>query len=68
MAFVILKEGYEESEKTRNDIYNYLRATIATYKLPREIFFVKSLPRHATGKLLRRELKEIAKKMYVPKD
>ena len=68
VAFVILKEGYEESEKTKNDIYNHLKATIATYKLPREIFFVKSLPRHTTGKLLRRELKEIAKKMYVPKD
>jgi len=68
VAFVILKEGYEESEKTKNDIYNYLRNTIATYKLPREIFFVKSLPRHTTGKLLRRELREIAKKMYVPKD
>lgn len=68
VAFVILKEGYEESEKTKNDIYNFLKATIATYKLPREIFFVKSLPRHTTGKLLRRELKEIAKKMYAPKD
>jgi 2-aminobenzoate-CoA ligase len=68
VAFVILKEGYEESEKTKNDIYNYLRNTIATYKLPREIFFVKSLPRHTTGKLLRRELREIAKKMYIPKD
>jgi 2-aminobenzoate-CoA ligase len=68
VAFVILKEGYEESEKTKNDIYNYLKNTIATYKLPREIFFVKSLPRHTTGKLLRRELREIAKKMYIPKD
>jgi len=68
VAFVVLKEGYEESEKTKNDIYNFLKTTIATYKLPREIFFVKSLPRHTTGKLLRRELKEIAKKMYVPKD
>jgi acyl-coenzyme A synthetase/AMP-(fatty) acid ligase len=29
---------------------------------------VKSLPRHTTGKLLRRELREIAKKMYIPKD
>ena len=68
VAFVVLKEGYEESEKTKNDIYNFLKTTIATYKLPREIFFVKSLPRHTTGKLLRRELKEIAKKMYAPKD
>ena len=68
VAFVILKEGYEESEKTKNDIYNYLKNTIATYKLPREIFFLKSLPRHTTGKLLRRELREIAKKMYIPKD
>jgi len=68
VAFVVLKKGYEANEKTKNEIYDYLKANIAKYKLPREIFFVESLPRHLTGKLLRRELREIAKKMYTPKD
>jgi 2-aminobenzoate-CoA ligase len=68
VAFVVLKKGYEANEKTKNEIYEYLKANIAKYKLPREIFFVESLPRHLTGKLLRRELREIAKKMYTPKD
>uniref|UniRef100_A0A7J2TIH9 Acyl-CoA synthetase n=1 Tax=Archaeoglobus fulgidus TaxID=2234 RepID=A0A7J2TIH9_ARCFL len=68
VAFVVLKKGYEANEKTKKEIYEYLQANIAKYKLPREIFFVESLPRHLTGKLLRRELKEIAKKMYTPKD
>jgi acyl-coenzyme A synthetase/AMP-(fatty) acid ligase len=68
VAFVVLKKGYEASEKTKKEIYEYLQANLAKYKLPREIFFVESLPRHLTGKLLRRELKEIAKKMYTPKE
>ncbi|MEM1578575.1 MAG: acyl-CoA synthetase [Archaeoglobaceae archaeon] len=68
VAFVVLKKGYEASEKTKESIYNHLKGNLAVYKLPREIFFVEQLPRHLTGKLLRRELKEIAKRMYKPKD
>jgi len=35
-----------------------LKGKIATYKLPREIVIVNELPRTATGKLLRRVLKQ----------
>ncbi|MCS7122036.1 MAG: acyl-CoA synthetase [Archaeoglobaceae archaeon] len=68
IAFVVLKKDYKADENTKKGIYAHLEANIAKYKLPREIFFVESLPRHTTGKLLRRELRELAKKMYVPKD
>ncbi len=38
----------------------YCREKMARYKLPRKIYFVaESLPRNATGKLLRRSLREI---------
>ncbi|MEM2403388.1 MAG: acetyl-CoA synthetase, partial [Archaeoglobaceae archaeon] len=68
VAFVVLKKGFEANEETKKKIYEHLKANLAVYKLPRDIIFVDQLPRHLTGKLLRRELKEIAKKLYKPKD
>lgn len=68
VAFVVLKKKYTASEELKKDIYKHLEANLAKYKLPRDLFFVESLPRHTTGKLLRRELREFAKKIYTPKD
>ncbi|MEM4472296.1 MAG: acyl-CoA synthetase [Archaeoglobaceae archaeon] len=68
VAFVVLKKGFNADEEMKKNIYEHLKANLAVYKLPRDIIFVEQLPRHLTGKLLRRELKEIAKKLYKPKD
>ncbi len=68
VAFVVLKQGYKGDEEMKKKLLEFLSTKIAKYKLPREIFFVDSLPRHTTGKLLRRELKKLAQEMYKPKD
>ncbi len=68
VAFVVLKKDFEANEETKKSIYEHLKSNLAVYKLPRDIIFVEQLPRHLTGKLLRRELKEIAKQLYKPKD
>ena len=34
-----------------------MKRNLARYKVPREIVFVDELPRNATGKVLKRELK-----------
>jgi len=58
-AVIRLKEGYEPSEELKKDILAFLEKHIAKYKLPRAIEFrTEPLPRTATGKLLRRFLKE----------
>ena len=58
-AVVVLKEGYEPSEELKKDMLKFLEQHIAKYKLPRIIEFrSEPLPRTATGKLLRRFLKE----------
>ncbi len=58
-AIIRLKEGYEPSEKLKQDILKFLEQHIAKYKLPRIIeFTTEPLPRTATGKLLRRVLRE----------
>src|SRR2546425_7440077 len=52
-AFVVLKPGHTV---TSDELIEYCRDKIATYKLPREVVFVNELPRTPTGKLLRRGL------------
>jgi len=54
-AFVVLSADVEESE----ELQAHAKAQIAPYKYPREIEFVDSLPKTATGKLRRSELRSI---------
>lgn len=53
-AFVALKEGENVSEE---DLIQYCKENMAAYKYPREIEFRDELPKTATGKFLRRELR-----------
>jgi acyl-CoA synthetase (AMP-forming)/AMP-acid ligase II len=52
-AFLALHEG---AELTEVDAKDFVKANLARYKVPREVEFVDSLPRNATGKVLKREL------------
>ena len=54
-AFVVLDRGKEVSEE---DLKGYVKQNLARYKVPREIVFLDELPRNATGKVLKRELKD----------
>jgi O-succinylbenzoic acid--CoA ligase len=56
-AFVKPRSGATLNEE---ELIAYCQDRLARYKLPRKIYFVaESLPRNATGKLLRRSLREI---------
>jgi fatty-acyl-CoA synthase len=55
-AFVVLKEGAQVSEDAIKD---YVRDHLARYKVPREVVFMPELPRNPTGKILKRELRQI---------
>jgi acyl-CoA synthetase (AMP-forming)/AMP-acid ligase II len=52
-AFVVLNEGAELSV---DDVKEHVKSNLARYKVPREVEFIESLPRNATGKILKREL------------
>ena len=54
-AFVELENGARLSEQSLKD---HVKANLAGYKVPREVVFVDELPRTATGKVLKRELRE----------
>ena len=53
-AFVVRTAG---SEITEANLKTYVHDRLARFKTPREVVFVDSLPRTATGKIIRRELK-----------
>ena len=55
-AFVVLERGKEANE---DDLKAYVKKNLARFKVPREIVFLDELPRNATGKVLKRELKEL---------
>jgi long-chain acyl-CoA synthetase len=52
-AFVALKEGFEGKVK-EEEIMAHCKERMAAYKYPREVEFVKEVPKTATGKFLRR--------------
>jgi acyl-CoA synthetase (AMP-forming)/AMP-acid ligase II len=52
-AFVVPSEGEELSE---DDVKGFVKENLARFKVPREVEFLDSLPRNATGKVLKREL------------
>ncbi len=52
-AFVVAAAGAKLDE---DDIRAYVKSSLASYKVPRDVFFVDSLPRNATGKVLKRAL------------
>jgi len=53
-AFVVTKNP----ELTEEQLLAYCRERLAKYKVPGEIDFLEELPKNATGKILRRALKE----------
>ncbi|MFM1566760.1 MAG: AMP-binding enzyme, partial [SAR86 cluster bacterium] len=54
-VFISLKEGQKIDEK---DIIEHCLKNLAKFKVPQSIVFVDLLPRNATGKVLKRELRE----------
>lgn len=60
-AFVTLKPGNQPSPALAEAIIEKVKTLIAPFKAPREIEFVTDLPKTATGKILRRELRDKAK-------
>ena len=56
-AYIVLKSDYEPSEELAKDIQDYAKKSIASYKYPQWIEFVKELPKTATGKIQRYKLR-----------
>jgi 2-aminobenzoate-CoA ligase len=56
-AFIVLVSDASASDELVTELQAHAKAQIAPYKYPREIEFVEALPKTATGKLRRSELR-----------
>ncbi len=59
VLFVILKEGNKPGDALRKKIIESIRSQIGPFATPKEIYFVKKLPKTRSGKIMRRILKAI---------
>jgi acyl-CoA synthetase (AMP-forming)/AMP-acid ligase II/uncharacterized membrane protein len=53
-AYVVTKNGGPSEDEIKSKV----KTDLARYKVPREVEFLDELPRNATGKVLKKELKE----------
>lgn len=58
MAFVVLNPGYVGDEALVREIQQHVKTRLAAHEYPREICFVENLPLTATGKVIRKALRE----------
>lgn len=58
-AVVVLKDGYEGDEALATELQDHVKSVTAPYKYPRVIDFVDSLPKTASGKIRRAELRRL---------
>jgi long-chain acyl-CoA synthetase len=55
-AVVALKEGQQATDK---ELMDFCKDKLAGYKRPRSVDFLKELPKSATGKILRRKVRDL---------
>jgi long-chain acyl-CoA synthetase len=57
VVYIELEEGVERLDEA--GLKKYMREHLANYKIPKQIHVISELPKNATGKVLKRVLKEI---------
>jgi len=63
--FAILKQGYKPTDELKKEIRKHVREVIGTVATPEEIYFVNSLPKTRSGKIMRRVLKAVLMDMPI---
>jgi long-chain acyl-CoA synthetase len=56
VVYIELEEGVEKLDEA--GLKKYMKEQLANYKIPKQIHVIKALPKNATGKVLKRALKE----------
>jgi len=57
-AFVVLKPEFSPNDALASEIKAFVKSHLAAHEYPREVEFVSELPMTATGKIMRRKLRE----------
>jgi len=58
-AFIVLNKGFEESDKLKDELMQFVKKEYAGHSYPKIIQFMKDLPKNNSGKIMRIKLKEI---------
>jgi acyl-coenzyme A synthetase/AMP-(fatty) acid ligase len=58
VAFIAPRDGFVTGKKLEEELCAFVAERLAPYKQPREVHFVDSVPKTASGKILRRELRQ----------
>jgi acyl-CoA synthetase (AMP-forming)/AMP-acid ligase II len=58
VAFIALRDGFVTGKKLEEELCIFVADRLAPYKQPREVHFVDAVPKTASGKILRRELRQ----------
>jgi acetyl-CoA synthetase len=58
-AFVVLKEGFAPSEALSAELQDHVRTRLAAHEYPRLVRYLDALPLTTTGKIVRRELRNL---------
>jgi long-chain acyl-CoA synthetase len=58
VAFVALRDGFAGSHKLAEELCAFVADRLTHYKQPRDVHFVNAVPKTASGKILRRELRK----------
>jgi long-chain acyl-CoA synthetase len=59
VAFIALREGFVTCKKMEDELCAFVADRLTRYKQPREVHFVDVVPKTASGKILRRELRKL---------
>ena len=59
VAFIALREGFVTGKKMEDELCAFVADRLTRYKQPREVHFVEIVPKTASGKILRRELRKL---------
>jgi acyl-CoA synthetase (AMP-forming)/AMP-acid ligase II len=55
MALIVLRPG---ESMTKDEVVQYCKGRLASFKAPEEVAFVEELPRNPLGKVLKTELRK----------
>jgi acyl-CoA synthetase (AMP-forming)/AMP-acid ligase II len=58
-AFVVAAADAAAGAPDAGELIQYCRTRLASFKKPREVIFVTELPKNATGKILKRQLRQL---------
>ncbi len=61
-AYVVLRSSYAASDDLARALAEHVKSHLAAHEYPREVDFVEGLPMTTTGKIIRRELRERARR------